>query len=59
MAITTAASSPAAVKIYDDAANAGIGELTISNVGWWVTVPANAPAGTYSSTFAFSINSGP
>lgn len=59
VAITTAASSPTAVKIYDDAANAGMGEITISNVGWWVTVPANTLAGTYTSTFTFEVNSGP
>ena len=60
--ITTAASSPTATKIYDDAASSGLGQLTIGNanlVGWWLNVPANAVSGTYTSTFTWQINSGP
>jgi hypothetical protein len=59
VAITTAASSPTAVKVFDDAASNGLGQITVSNIGWWVAVPANTLAGTYTSTFTFQISSGP
>ena len=54
--ITTGA---AAVKIYDDATSAGLGDITIGNVGWWLAIPANTLAGVYTSTFTYEINSGP
>jgi hypothetical protein len=44
VAITTAASSPTPVKIYDISATTGLGSITIglpgaAPVGWWVAVP--------------------
>ena len=57
LALTTAATSPTAVKIYDSAANTGMGQITIgatSPAAWWVNVPASTYAGTYTSTFTFT-----
>jgi hypothetical protein len=63
VAITTAASSPTAVTIYDTALSTGLGSITIGSsgnpVGWWVVVPASTRAGTYTSTFTLEIISGP
>jgi hypothetical protein len=49
----------AAVKIYDAALNTGLGSITISPVGWWVAVPANAVPQTYTSTVTLEILSAP
>lgn len=50
--------APAAVKFFNAAANTGMGKLDVSaTVG--VAVPANAFAGTYTSTVTVSIVSGP
>ena len=60
--ITTAASSPAPVKIYDTSAASGLGQMTIGNtnlVGWWLNVPANTVSGTYTSTITWQLTSGP
>jgi hypothetical protein len=63
--ITTAASSPTAYTIYDASAGSGIGQITIGGsaaahpIGWWVTVPASADAGTYTSTIIVTLVTGP
>jgi hypothetical protein len=63
--ITTAASSPAAVTIYDASTGTGLGAIVIGGasaadpVGWWLNVPANATAGTYASTLTIELVSGP
>ncbi len=59
VAITTAVSSPTPVTIFDAAAGSGLGDITISSVGWWLSIPPTATAGTYTSTVTFSITSGP
>ena len=65
VAITTAASSPAAVTIYDTAAGTGVGQIVIGGstaanpVGWWVNVPASATAGAYTSTITMAVVSAP
>jgi len=63
VAITTAATAPTAVNIYDTAAATGLGSITIGigalPVGWWVNVPANTKAGTYTSTISLTLVSGP
>jgi hypothetical protein len=65
VAITTAASSPPASDIYDASATTGLGSVTIGGssaanpVGWWLNVPANTLAGTYTSTVTVDIISGP
>jgi hypothetical protein len=63
--ITTAASSPSPVVIYDTASATGLGQIVIGGstqahpVGWWVNVPASAIAGTYTSTITMTVISGP
>lgn len=45
-------------KFFNATANTGMGNFTITPT-FTVTIPANAYAGTYSSTFTVSITSGP
>jgi hypothetical protein len=63
VAITTAASSPTPVTIYDTSAGTGLGSITIgigaNPVGWWVNVPSNARSGTYTTTVNLQVLSGP
>jgi hypothetical protein len=63
VAITTAASSPTAVTIYDTSAATGLGSITIgigaNPVGWWLNVPAATKAGTYTSTVTLGVISAP
>lgn len=65
VAVTTAASSPTPVIIYDTAASTGLGQVVIGGnlatnpVGWWVNVPANAYQGSYTSTLTLAIVSAP
>ena len=62
LAVTTAASSPTAVKIYNAAAGTGLGYVNVGSVNpaaWWLNVPANAYAGAYTSTITWALNSAP
>jgi WxL domain surface cell wall-binding len=65
VAITTAASSPTAVNIYDASMGTGLGSIIVGGasaanpVGWWLNVPADAQAGTYTSTLTMELISGP
>jgi hypothetical protein len=63
VAITTAASAPTPVTIYDTSAGTGLGSITIgigvNPVGWWVNVPSNARSGTYTTTVNLQVLSGP
>lgn len=65
VAITTAASTPTAVTIYDTAAGTGLGQVVIGGstaanpVGWWANIPASTVAGTYTSTITMEVISGP
>ncbi len=63
VAITTAASSPTAVTIYDTSAATGLGSITIgvgaNPSGWWVSVPSKTLAGTYTSTVTLEIITAP
>jgi hypothetical protein len=63
VAITTAATTPIPVNIYDSALNTGLGNITIgvgaNPVGWWVNVPATAFAGTYTSTVTLAVVTAP
>jgi Fibronectin type III domain/Regulator of chromosome condensation (RCC1) repeat len=65
VAITTAASSPTAYTVYDTAAGTGEGTMILGGstaanpIGWWVQVPATALAGSYVSTVAITLVSGP
>ena len=65
VAITTAASSPTPATIYDTAASTGLGQVVIGGsgqanpVGWWLNVPADTSAGSYTSTITLAIVSAP
>jgi hypothetical protein len=62
VAITTAATTPTPVTIYDTSALTGLGKIIIGSttpVGWWVNVPASASAGSYVSTITMAVISGP
>jgi hypothetical protein len=50
--------APAAVKLYDAAATTGVGTSTLS-LTFSLAVPTNVRAGTYTSTWTFSLASGP
>jgi hypothetical protein len=63
LAITTAA-SPTSVKMYDALVNTGMGSITIgfsgtNAIGWWLAIPANTTAGTYTSTVTLEILTAP
>lgn len=57
MALTTSA-TPTAVEFFDAAADTGMGDFTITPT-LQVAIPANAYAGTYTSTFTITLASGP
>jgi hypothetical protein len=65
VAITTASSSPAPVDVCDVSAGSGLGPVTLGGhaaanpVGWWISIPANARAGAYTTTVTVAIISGP
>jgi hypothetical protein len=65
VAITTAPSSPPAATIYDTPAGSGAGSIIVGGnsaadpAGWWINVPASTLFGTYTSTVALTISSGP
>jgi WxL domain surface cell wall-binding len=64
VAITTAATTPTPVKIYDTSVATGLGSIVIglpgaAPVGWWVAVPANAVPATYTSTVTLEVLSAP
>jgi hypothetical protein len=56
--LPAAATAPAAVKLYNAAANSGSGPSTVT-LTFRTTLPANTYTGTYTSTWTFSISSGP
>ncbi len=45
-------------KLLSSAANTGMGDQTVT-IPWTATIPANAYAGTYTSTWTFTLVSGP
>jgi hypothetical protein len=65
VAITTAASSPTPVTVYNAVAGSGLGPATLgghgtaSPAGWWVSIPGSALAGAYASTVTVAVVSGP
>lgn len=56
--LPAAASAPTAQKLYNAAVDTGLGAQTITPT-WRLAVPATAYAGTYTSTWTFSLTSGP
>lgn len=65
VAVTTAASTPTPVVVYDATATTGIGSVNIgatggvNPVGWWIRVPGTTVPGTYTSTVTINVISGP
>jgi len=65
VAITTATTSPTPATVYDVSAGSGIGPVTLGGhtaanpLGWWTNIPANARAGSYTSTVTVEVVSGP
>ncbi|HUN33124.1 MAG TPA: WxL domain-containing protein [Trebonia sp.] len=65
VAITTAATTPTPVTVYNAAAASGIGSTDIGGststnpVGWWIHVPGTTTPGTYTSTITINVISGP
>jgi hypothetical protein len=58
LTVPAAASAPAAVKLFNAAANTGMGRFTVTpTIG--VSIPGNSYAGTYTSTLTLAIVSGP
>jgi hypothetical protein len=58
VALPAAATAPTAAKLYNAGANTGAGPTTLT-LTFKLSVPASARSGSYSSTFTFSIVSGP
>lgn len=56
--LPAAAVAPAATKLYDAAANTGAGPSNVT-LTFQLTAPANTFNGTYTSTWTFTISSGP
>jgi hypothetical protein len=50
--------APTAAKVYNAAIGTGGGPLTLT-LSFQLAIPANAYAGSYSSTWTFTIASGP
>lgn len=58
LTVPAASTAPTAVKFFNAAANTGMGNFTLTPT-INVTIPANAYAGTYTSTVTLAIVSGP
>jgi hypothetical protein len=56
--LPAAATAPTATKLYNAAANTGLGDQTVTPT-WKLGVPASTFAGTYNSTWTLSLVSGP
>jgi WxL domain surface cell wall-binding len=58
LTVPAAASPPVAVKLFNAAANTGLGNFTLTPTVQ-VAIPANTFAGTYTSTITLAVVSGP
>ena len=58
LAVPAASSPPTAVKLFNAAANTGMGSFTVTPTVQ-VAIPANTYAGTYTSTVTVAVVSGP
>ncbi len=57
-ALPAAATAPTATKLFNAAANTGMGDQTVT-VTWRLAIPGNTPVGSYTSTWTLSLVSGP
>lgn len=63
--ITTAATAPPSVTLYDTAASTGMGKIVLGGssaanpLGWWLNVPSNVYSGSYTSTVTMAVVSAP
>jgi len=46
-------------RIFNAVAGTGRGSSTVSNIGWWLKVPASAEVGTYTTNITLAVVSGP
>uniref|UniRef100_A0A831TEY6 WxL domain-containing protein n=1 Tax=Thermorudis peleae TaxID=1382356 RepID=A0A831TEY6_9BACT len=58
LTVPAGSTPPTAVKFYNTAVDTGMGDFTVTPT-WSLSVPANAYAGTYTSTVTITIASGP
>ena len=58
LTLPAGATAPTAVKVYNAAANTGGGPLTVT-LSFQLSIPASAYSGSYTSTWTFTIASGP
>ena len=58
LTLPAGATAPVAVKVYNAAANTGGGPLTLT-LSFQVSIPASAYSGNYTSTWTFTVASGP
>ncbi|MBJ7471932.1 MAG: WxL domain-containing protein [Solirubrobacteraceae bacterium] len=56
--LPAAAVAPAATRLFNAAADTGLGAQTVTP-NWQLAIPASARAGTYTATWTFSLVSGP
>ena len=56
--LPAASTAPTATKLYNSAANTGMGNQTVTPT-WKLSIPANTFAGTYTSTWTISLVSAP
>jgi len=56
--LPAAATAPTATRLYNVPAGTGMGDQTVTPK-WTLAIPANAYAGTYTSTWTLSLVSGP
>jgi len=56
--LPAATSAPTATKLFNSAANTGMGNQTVTPT-WKLSIPANTFAGTYTSTWTISLVSAP
>ena len=56
--VPAGSTAPAATKLYNAAANTGVGNQTVTPT-FRVAIPSNSYAGTYTSTWTYTLASGP
>jgi hypothetical protein len=47
------------IRIYSADAGSGVGTINLNPIGWWLAVPSNTVAGTYTSVVSLELVAGP